>query len=191
VLGRARARARALASRERSENTMAGDLRIHSMRRDWCLAETRGMVLGVFATMMRSETLREIREVVNSTQARQRRNVTTLSIYQFGLLASSDMSDDTVRREILETLRVLDNKVVASASVLQTSDFVAAAMRSAIAGIQLVVRPKVTLKVFNAVGAALDWIVPLTVETGAVGARGHFVDAVAELKMAHQKHVAT
>jgi hypothetical protein len=164
---------------------MAEDWIVHTMRPDGCIVETRGMLISLWTDALRAEALREIRKSILAAHARTPEGLTTLSIYRNEHLSSRALPDEATRQETISTLRLIDNKVVASASVLEVGDFMAATMRSAIAGIQLIVRPKVSLKIFNNTPDALSWLLPQTVRRGGLNATSYFSDVVTRLTLAH------
>lgn len=160
----------------------ADDLTVIASAKEWCVAETGGVVLVLLLTSMRTAWLADFTQAVLDGAARCKGGCAPLlSVFRLDKRYPVDIGFKGNLSEIGEAHRTLAPFTVASSVVVEFEGILAASLRAAIAGLEVFSLKKYPQSVHKTLISGASWIVPHVAEESRRDVM-HYVDALNRMK---------
>lgn len=126
--------------------------------------------------------LREAAKILGSMQATHPGRVVVFSTMRVTDISMADARNQETRTAGEEMARFFEGRVRAQASVLEGQGFVAAAIRSAAVGLQLLVKNSYQVKIFEEQAPAAAWLLQQRAAGTPAYTQAQMLDLMAQLK---------
>ena len=160
---------------------MTTDVLIHTLRREGGIAEAHGVLLSVGRSAFTIDTLRDARHAMEAMSRKHPEGAGNLAVFRLDAADLRALAHEHVRRELVALMRATDKMPFFTANVFDSPSLVTAAFRSAAATIQLVARPRKSMRMFLRTEEALAWLLPLVPGSGGPNAMRAVLDTIDRL----------